>query len=102
MMIQPQHAIAGGLFALSLICPAPDAPDAPQAPQAPNYDCTGEVVLLPTIDFDLHCDMNPPQILAAILDDDPSGVAAEQCHHSGGRVLYDPTNDAFYCINMDY
>jgi hypothetical protein len=99
MMIQPQHAIAGALLALSFACPPPDAP---VAPEAPNFDCTGEVVLMPTIDFDLHCDMNPPQILAARLDDDPSGAADEACHHSGGRVLYDPTNDAFYCINIDY
>ena len=57
---------------------------------------------MPTIDFDLHCDMNPPQILAAVLDDDPSGGAADQCHNAGGRVLYDEATDRFFCINMDY
>lgn len=102
MMIQFQHALGGGLFALSLMCPSPDAPEAPQAPQAPNFDCSGEVVLMPTIDFDLHCDMNPPQILASRLDDDPSGAQDELCHHAGGRVLYIPETDQFLCINMDY
>jgi len=59
-----------------------------------------DVVLLPSIDFELHCDMNPPQILAAILDDAPDDWAA--CADAGGRVLYDGTIDRFYCINMDY
>jgi len=100
MMIQPQHAIAGGLFALSLICPQPDTPDAPDTPQAPNFDCSTDTVLLPTIDFELHCDLNPPQILAARLDGSDWGM--NECDHSGGRVMHDNETNRFYCINMDY
>jgi hypothetical protein len=55
---------------------------------------------MPTIDFDLHCDMNPPQILAARLDGGDSDMIA--CDHSGGRVMHDNETNSFYCINIDY
>lgn len=99
-MIQIHHAIAGGLFALSLACPSPDAPEAPQAPQAPKPDCILDVVLLDHIDDETDCDLNPPQILAARVDGSDTEMIA--CDHSGGRVLHDPRTDLFYCINIDY
>ena len=102
MMIQIPHALGAGLFALSLICPQPDAPEAPNAPEAPYIPaCADEVVLMPSYDWDLNCDMNPPQILAYRMDD-PGPIQIEQCHDAGGRVLDDPVYMTSYCIDLDY
>jgi len=102
MMINTHQMLAGGLMLLTASCPTlPGVPEVPDTPQ-PKLPCTAEVVLLPNIDAPTDCDLIPPMILAAVLDDDPSGAAAEDCHDSGGRVMHDPPTDRFFCIDMDY
>lgn len=101
MMIQTHHAIAGGLLTLStLACPAPqptqlDHPDTPCPPH--------RAVLMHYYDSStLTCDPDGSQILVTTIDDDPGPNQEILCNNSGGQVLYDPTNDRFYCIDIDY
>lgn len=87
---------------LNAACPTlPTLPEAPQAPQA-KPPCTLEVILLPSLDAETDCDVSPPQMLAARIDDDPGPIQANICHDHGGRVFHDPLTDVFYCLDIDY
>ena len=102
MMMQIPHAIAGGLFALSLACPAP-TPE-PTLPDRLNTPCPpGQAVLMEFYDAEsLTCNPDGSQILVTTIDDDPGSIQQERCDHSGGQVLYDPYTDRFYCVDIDY
>lgn len=101
-MIQTTHAIAGGLLALSTLACPPTEPTLPDTPRAPKAPCTDEVILLPSLDAETTCDLIPPQILMATLDDDPTGAEQERCHDAGGAFLYIRATDQFFCIDLDY
>jgi len=101
MMINTTHAIAGGILTLSsLVCPTP--PEAPLPLTHPKPACTLDTLLIASLDAETPCDLAPPQILAARIDDDPGPIQATLCHDAGGSVFHDPVTDAFYCINIDY
>lgn len=87
------------LLAATVLTPLPmTCGGSPEPPAKPP--CEGSVLLLEHIDAPVNCDLNPPQVLAAILDDSPD--AWQTCDYSGGAILHDPVVDRFYCINIDY
>ena len=97
-MINTFQMLAMGATLLTASCPPVEAPEAPQ-PKAP---CTLEVILIDSLDAETPCDVSPPQMLAARIDDDPGPVQETICHDHGGRVFHDPVTDAFYCLDIDY
>ena len=105
-MIQFPHALGAGLFALSLMCPQPDAPEAPQAPRPAYLDieCPADrAVLMQQWDPNtLPGNPDGTQILVTTIDDDPSGGAEANCQDAGGQLLYLPATDTFLCLNIDY
>ena len=100
-------------LALALASAAPSVAHTPPTPQtegptttlassptpAPKPPCPGQIVLI-GMDGRLDCDVTPPQLLAIVLDDTPT--TQTDCDDMGGRVLYDPAIDRFYCIGIDY
>ncbi len=83
--------ITNGLQAPTALTESPT-----EMPDCPN----DQVFLLDHITDPTNCDLNPPTILAAILDDDPA--AFQLCLDYGGQTMHDPAIDRFYCIDLDY
>ena len=77
-------------------------PGACQAGEDPSYrpPCPGEVVILPSSEAPVDCDVRPPQLLAYWADD-PGPIQEAECADVGGILLH-TRHGRELCFDIDY